>query len=85
MLESGRTRPMSEFNPYAAPVTEITAPGFEEEVWRNGKVLIMTKRGRLPDRCVKCNAPSSYRLKRNLMWHSPIWYILDLFPGLLFM
>ena len=53
---------MPEFNPYAAPVTDITRPALEGEIWRDGKVLVMTRQAWLPDRCVKCNAPTTYRL-----------------------
>jgi hypothetical protein len=30
----------------------------------------------LPNRCVKCNAPTQHTLKRNLRWHHPALYIL---------
>jgi hypothetical protein len=43
----------------------------------------MTKQSLLPDRCVKCNAPTNYKLKRNLRWHHPAIYIL-IFVGFLF-
>ena len=36
----------------------------------------MTKQAPLPDRCVKCNAPTHHKLKRNLRWHHPALYIL---------
>jgi len=37
----------------------------------------------LPDRCVRCNAPArGYRLKRELFWHHPGFYLL-IFIGLL--
>jgi hypothetical protein len=72
---------MPEFNPYAAPVTDVSRPALEGDVWRDGNVLVMTKQGWLPDRCVKCNDPTTYRLKRSLMWHSPIWYALIIILG----
>ena len=52
-------------------------------VWRSKSVLVMTKQAPLPDRCVKCNAPTEHRLKRNLRWHHPALYIL-IFGGVLF-
>jgi hypothetical protein len=36
----------------------------------------MTKQAPLPQRCVKCNAPTQHTLKRNLRWHHPALYIL---------
>jgi ribosomal protein S27AE len=46
-------------------------------VWRNFSQLVMTKDAQLPDRCTKCNAPAhGLRLKRNLYWHPPAWYLL---------
>lgn len=45
-------------------------------IWRNKSVLVMTKQAPLPDRCVKCNAPTHHKLKRNLRWHHPALYIL---------
>ena len=45
-------------------------------IWQSKSVLVMTKQAPLPDRCVKCNAPTHHRLKRNLSWHHPALYIL---------
>jgi hypothetical protein len=36
----------------------------------------MAKQAPLPNRCVKCNAPTHRTLKRNLRWHHPALYIL---------
>jgi len=52
-------------------------------IWRSKSVLVMTKQAPLPDRCVKCNAPTHHKLKRNLRWHHPALYILVV-GGLLF-
>jgi hypothetical protein len=52
-------------------------------IWRSKSVLVMMKQAPLPDRCVKCNAPTQHKLKRNLRWHHPALYIL-VFGGLLF-
>ena len=45
-------------------------------IWRSKSLLVMTKQAPLPDRCVKCNAPTHHRLKRSLRWHHPALYIL---------
>lgn len=48
-------------------------------VWREKKAVVMGVRAVLPDRCVKCNAPSEgTKLKRRLYWHKPAWYALIL-------
>lgn len=53
-------------------------------VWRHFSQLVMTKDAQLPDRCTVCNAPANgFRLKRNLYWHPPAWYLL-ICAGLLF-
>ena len=45
-------------------------------IWRSKSLLVMAKDAPLPDRCVKCNAPTQHTLKRNLRWHHPALYIL---------
>jgi hypothetical protein len=45
-------------------------------IWRSKSVLVMSKHAPLPDRCIKCNAPTRHTLKRNLRWHHPALYIL---------
>ena len=52
-------------------------------IWRSKSVLVMAKQAPLPDRCVKCNAPTHHRLKRNLRWHHPALYLL-IAAGVLF-
>lgn len=47
-------------------------------IWRSKALLIMTKDAALPNRCVKCNAPTPERLKRKLQWHHPALYLLVL-------
>lgn len=44
-------------------------------IWRSNSALVMSKRALLPQRCVKCNAPTRQTLKRNLRWHHPALYI----------
>lgn len=51
-------------------------------IWRNKSVLVMAKQAPLPERCVKCNAPTQRTLKRNLRWHHPALY-LAIFGGVL--
>ena len=51
-------------------------------VWRDGSKLVMSRDAELPPRCVKCNVPTHFRLKRRLSWHHPLLYIL-LFVALL--
>jgi hypothetical protein len=44
--------------------------------WRSGATLVLTPGLPLPNRCVKCNAPTERKLKRNLQWHNPLLYLL---------
>jgi hypothetical protein len=54
-------------------------------IWKSKSVLVMTKQAPLPDRCVKCNAPTHHKLKRNLRWHHPALYILIIGGFLLYL
>ena len=54
-----------------------------DSVWRKNSVLIMTRHALLPKRCIKCNEPAERKLKRNLSWHHPAFY-LAVFAGPLF-
>jgi hypothetical protein len=45
-------------------------------IWRSDALLVMTKQASLPDRCVKCNAPTTTHLSRKLQWHHPALYLL---------
>ncbi len=70
---------MSDFNPYAAPKSEIVEQK-REGLWRDGPLLVIGKGTELPDRCLRCNEPAhGYRLKRTFSWHKPAWYLLVLF------
>ncbi len=70
---------MSDFNPYAAPKSEIVEQK-REGLWRDGLLLVIGKGTELPDRCLRCNEPAhGYRLKRTFSWHKPAWYLLVLF------
>jgi MFS family permease len=81
---------VNDFNPYAAPeapVSSIPMPGNFGEVrgvWQDGDTLVMAKIAELPNRCVKCNAPATFLVKRSLSWHHPALYLMVFFPGLLF-
>lgn len=50
-------------------------------LFRDGDTLVMLKSATLPDRCVKCNAPSTRRLALRFAWHPPEFWLL-LFIGL---
>jgi hypothetical protein len=81
-----------EPNPFASPASDLTAPqaGFPDvaaaaprgNAWRHGALLIVARTVDLPDRCIKCNAPASFRLRRTYYWHHPAIYI-TIFAGLL--
>jgi hypothetical protein len=73
---------VDDFNPYIAPETQL-APGsipLEAEegrgVWRDGKLLVMSKYATLPSRCLKCNAPATNRSPRTITWHHPAYFLL---------
>jgi len=81
---------VEDFNPYAPPEVGVSSqPMASEEdegrgVWQDIHGLVMVKIARLPSRCVKCNEPTTYRLKRSLSWHHPAVYLLILTPTYLF-
>ncbi len=54
-------------------------------VWRDKSRLVMTRDALLPDRCVKCNAPTVGRLKRKLSWHHPAIYLIILVALLIYL
>jgi len=57
------------------PPPTVGVPG--SGVWRDKSKLVMSKGAELPDRCVKCNAPSQEpKLKKKLSWHHPAIYLL---------
>ena len=66
------------------PTTSQPPPTYNiPTIWRNKTVLIMDKQAPLPERCIKCNAPTQHTLKRNLRWHHPALYLM-IFVGFLF-
>ncbi len=68
-------------DPYATPPSGLT-PDDEligkDAVWRDGRLLVMDKEAKLPDRCIKCNQPAAHRIRQRLYWHSPFLYLLIL-------
>jgi hypothetical protein len=54
-------------------------------VWRDRATLVMTKDAQLPDRCVKCNVPTTGRLRRRLSWHHPAIYLIILVALLIYL
>lgn len=54
-----------------------TAPGNSRLIWRRKREIVLNKDTPFPDRCVCCNAPTNgFKLKRELSWHPPAYYIL---------
>jgi hypothetical protein len=57
-------------------------PGYGSQiagVWRDDKRLVMHKDAQLPDRCIKCNAPTQgFYLSRKISWMHPGWFALVL-------
>jgi hypothetical protein len=50
--------------------------GSDRMVWREGRAVVMSRNGILPDRCIKCNdSANGRRLVRKLRWHSPVVYL----------
>ena len=62
---------MTPEQPYFPPPSH----GFDT-IWRSNTLLVMTKQASLPNRCIKCNAPTAERLRRKLQWHHPALYLL---------
>lgn len=54
-------------------------------VWRDKARLVMSRDALLPDRCVKCNVPTTGRLKRKLSWHHPAIYLIILVALLIYL
>lgn len=58
--------------------------GDRHEVWRSGKILVMHKESKLPNRCVKTNGPADHWLKRKLSWHHPAIFLTILAGALIY-
>jgi hypothetical protein len=74
---------------YGAPAMGGYQPfytGQSSGVWREGDKLVMHKQAFLPDRCVKCNAPTNNEyLTRKLSWLHPAWLLLILASWLIYL
>jgi hypothetical protein len=82
----GRELDMTNHDRFAPPRAKVEqVAGDADDLWREGKVLVMRRDGTLPHRCIKCNAPSVAPTRRyKLTWHSPWWYLLLLMAVLLY-
>ena len=73
---------MTDVNPYrptAAMLAEAPPPEPAGGYWRDGKLLVTFSENPLPNRCVKCNAPTEPpRRPRKVYWHAAWWYLLIL-------
>jgi len=66
-------------NLYAPPRAQVEPVEQSGQVWRSGGLVRMDLGGRLPDRCVVCNAPAGGdRLTRTLYWSSPAFWVATL-------
>jgi hypothetical protein len=73
--------PVVADNPYAPPVASRAAPGMaaaaDEEIFRDGELIVARDGAAFPDRCVRCNqSAEGFRVKKTLYWHPPSWYLL---------
>jgi len=77
---------MTTTNRFAPPKAVVEDRlGAEDDMWREGKVLVIRKGAAFPDRCIKCNAPAVAPKRRyKLSWHSPWLYLLILAALLLY-
>ena len=82
---------MAQRNPYAPSKATLDArdkagSGSAQNVWRDGKWLVMDRNASLPQRCVKCNAPADEPTKaRKLYWHHPAIYLLILLQVIIYL
>jgi hypothetical protein len=59
----------------------VAAGGF----WRWNNQLVTRSGTPLPDRCMRCNAPTNgYRLKRKFYWHPPAYFLFILLNLLIY-
>ncbi|MBX9401292.1 hypothetical protein K4L06_08190 [Lysobacter sp. BMK333-48F3] len=71
---------MPTFNPYEAPQSAFAAQAEDDRngPWRDGADLVVRHDARLPQRCIKCNAPSGALKRRRYYWHNGGYYLLIL-------
>jgi hypothetical protein len=67
-----------EFNPYAAPAADLawTEPS-ASEIWRDGRLLVVTRNSVFPNRCIHCNHETDVRCGWTMSWYEPTWYLLS--------
>ncbi|MCB9700243.1 MAG: hypothetical protein H6738_25880, partial [Alphaproteobacteria bacterium] len=69
---------MSPDNPFAPPTAATNASAGAGAFHVDGELLVIDVSGPpLPDRCVKCNAPSTVRHTRQVQWN-PRWVPLTI-------
>ena len=70
----------TEINPYAVTTANphMVPADYSNAIFQSGNLLILHKTAILPDRCVKSNEPTEHRLRRNLIWHHPLVYLVIL-------
>jgi hypothetical protein len=79
-----RRNTMSE-NPYQVTLanrfeaSDIPMPS-GDGLFRDGNLLVVYRKASFPDRCIKCNEPTTQRLRRVLNWHLPVLYLLMIVP-----
>lgn len=81
---------MTAFNPYQAPKAPLyvapTRIQLDGDCWRDGAMLVVRAECKLPQRCIKCNAPAAAPIKhRRYYWHNPAWYLLILLNLLIYL
>lgn len=82
-LRCSNITPSLQVQQLAYPKTAY-AP-FPVGIWRDNDILIMHKNATLPDRCIKCgDYTNGLRLKKNLRWFSPYYYLLLLVNSIVF-
>jgi hypothetical protein len=58
---------------------EVLASNQDQRIgpWRDGAHLVVGNNARLPNRCVKCNAPAQIPMqRRRFVWHPVLLYLL---------
>ena len=57
------------------------ASGSLRLIWRKKREVVIGKDTPFPERCVCCNAATNgFKLKRDLSWHPPGWFVLLISP-----
>jgi GYF domain 2 len=71
---------------YVQRLREGVSTGGRATAWRSGKLVVAPLDAALPERCIKCNAPTDGKqLKRKLAWHHPAIFLLVFFGLLLYL